>query len=131
MRYWRTSSSVERLRILPLASPTLRSDFSRSSRLDVLVARDVEAADRRALLHHDHQHARVLAAQLDVAEESGVVDARAAPRARAACPSVSPMLTGSRLNTVPSVMRCNPSTRMSVTVKSDGLATGAQQQRAN
>jgi hypothetical protein len=40
---------------------------------DRLVALDLEAADRRVLLHYDDQHARILAAELDVAEESHVV----------------------------------------------------------
>ena len=67
------SSSIERLRILPRASPTLRNDFVRSSVLISLLPLIVEGADGRPLLH-DHHQRRFIAAQLDVAKEAGVVE---------------------------------------------------------
>jgi hypothetical protein len=42
-------------------------------RLDLLVALDLEGADRRPLLHDDYEHARLFPPQLDIAEEAAVV----------------------------------------------------------
>ena len=94
----------------------------------ILVALEVEGADGRTLLHHHHQ-GRFVAAQLHVAEEAGVIE-RAQRLANALAPMRSPMLTGSVLNTAPSLMRCSPSTRMSVTSNSSGVF-GARGERTN
>jgi hypothetical protein len=55
---------------LPCARPHVAQRLVEILGLDVLVALDGEAADRRALLHHHHEHTWILAAHLDVAEKA-------------------------------------------------------------
>ena len=115
------SSSVERLRILPLASPSLRSDFMRSSVfISLLPLTSNVRIDGRSCT--TTTSTALVAAHLDVAEETRVVERPQRLADPACAPIRSPMLTGNVLNTVPSLMRCSPSTRMPATVNSSAAS---------